>query len=186
MASLFIPLLRLASLEGNQVPDQIFLNILPILVNFPEESFQASSLSPTVSVSYLSARLVGGVLTVAKGSEFSLETESDYERLIPHLVLMNFISRGSPEMKGVISKALLPSDEDRLRPIGEGDTATARLAAVLNATSFSPFKGALCELFYTLCDDDGIIINSLWANRSLSRNNVPDVWVRQRGRLPRE
>lgn len=150
--SLFVPLLRLVNAE-DVVPEQVFLCALPILVNFLEH-FSADTIPSTMSLLPLSEKLVKGVLELTAKRKYCPDTESEYEKIISHVVLLKQLCREFPTIKDTVSQALLPSAADRLYPIGEGDSATARLAAILRVISFSAFKDAVSELFFTLCDEN--------------------------------
>lgn len=177
---LFDPVVRVINLSMNSDSDGLFIACAQILFNFPPEKFTAE-LTSAIDYTKFGDYLINIILKPAREASYSGEYIDIYDRLAPCILLLSSLCRVHPSLKSKASNELLPSDKERENRIGESDSASSRLVAILTAGSIGGLKDALGELYFVLCDE-----NVEEIVKKLGYGNVAGFLMnRQMGMLPK-
>ncbi|RCH94799.1 hypothetical protein CU097_004743 [Rhizopus azygosporus] len=74
--------------------------------------------------------------------------------LSPLLLVIRTLAEGNPALRECLAEKMLPSEEDRLRPVHQGDKLPAYMIRLMTSTMLPQTRNAICETYFVLCDED--------------------------------
>ncbi|KAI8091159.1 guanine nucleotide exchange factor [Gilbertella persicaria] len=74
--------------------------------------------------------------------------------IAPVLLVLATLAEGSPYVQKSLSARMLPSTEDRIRPVHEGNSLPAYLIRFMTSTMMPQSRNAVCETLFILCNKD--------------------------------